>query len=82
MHIRTMQSQHCCNVFKLMPSRRLLFSNFLVPAQDYSTRILDTDQGIWLDVPVKIIVGEFKEKNYLSQQPCDPTKSLSLILRT
>lgn len=82
MHIRTIQSQDCCNVFKTHAFWRLLFSNFLVPAQDYSTRILDTDQGIWLDVPVKIIVGEFKEKHYLSQQPCNPTKSLSLILRT
>lgn len=68
MHIRTVQSQDCCNVFKLMPPRHLSFSNFLVSAQDYATRILVTDRGIWLGVPVEIIVGEFKEKNSLSQQ--------------
>lgn len=54
---------------KLMPPRHLSFSNFLVSAQDYATRILVTDRGIWLGVPVEIIVGELKEKNSLSQQP-------------
>ena len=83
MHIETEPSEDHCNLFHIHAfwASFMSFSNFLVLAQNYSTKILVTAQRYLVICSCRSHCCEIQGKK-LPQQLWDPIKTLNPIFRT